>query len=368
MGANFKESVIIPLSILKELEKKSNINVSQNMFEEIKNPNSDLNVVAKPSVSEHEKDILTTDTKKSKSIIRNKNIKPDLKLKIFNQERWKEKKRPLRTKYPIKYDIERIVSRMQIEDQPFVKSIIENYINKNQDSISWEKDFEIKVGKKIFPKSDIIKTFQFLMTKPSIEKNEKIPPGTIEFGNKLIELGVPQSWIKTKLTRNGGNNSNDEAAGINIQGATSKKEKSLTEYPKEKYPSYKLSIKNIDTPPQDTIEDSKEKHQSHISTNKNIDSTPPGKMNETDDGDEMYMSVSTPTIPLLPTGSTLIKGRKIPLTSTPFKSVDSLHQQDKEGLEQEREGLETNNSSVDTTPVTKRKRKSTRNESEWEYF
>lgn len=194
MTGGFKESVIIPLDTLKTLEEKASLKVPNYKIENIGETDEVQKAIKNElpiNVSDNVKKKM--ENRNSKEILTSSEIPDNVKLKMFNHARWKEKNKAVSTPNFMKKDMEHIVKRMQLNDQPFVRSIMDNYISKNLDDVSWMHDFEIKLGKKIFPDSNIIKSLQYLMTNAPSKYS---PKGTKELAKKLLEIGVPSGWIK----------------------------------------------------------------------------------------------------------------------------------------------------------------------------
>ena len=100
-----------------------------------------------------------------------------------------------RSKSMDKYDTQAVVNRFQVEHQPYVKSIMELYIDKHQHLISWNRNtFEIIFDGKVKPKTNIVNSLQFLMNPETIGYVDP-PPSTMELKRKLLEIGVPKKWI-----------------------------------------------------------------------------------------------------------------------------------------------------------------------------
>ena len=81
---------------------------------------------------------------------------------------------------------------------PYGKSIID-FIKSHEDEIGWDKDYHIRINSNIIPDSDLMKSLQHLMKNTVITKESDTPPGTYELLQKLIELGMPKTWVPSKL-------------------------------------------------------------------------------------------------------------------------------------------------------------------------
>ena len=138
----------------------------------------------------------------SKNILYRGDLPSDVKMKLYDRFHRDERKMntqtnatPNRSKSVERYDSQAVVNRSQVEHQPYVKSIMELYIDEHQHSISWNPStFEIMFDGKVVPKTNIVNSLQFLMNPKTIGYDEP-PPSTMELKRRLLQIGVPKTWI-----------------------------------------------------------------------------------------------------------------------------------------------------------------------------
>lgn len=178
----FKESLLIPMSYFKKRQKTS--------FEKEK---SKLSV---PVTAE--------------SILLDKTIPADLRVKYFDNLKKFDKARP---PAPINVitttekkeegekgkqreeDLKIILNDMPDSKKPLASSII-NFMRETKD-ITWNSQFEVAVDERIIPNSDIRKILQFLVGEVIYTSGKlDIPKGAATVKEKLEILEVPPSWLK----------------------------------------------------------------------------------------------------------------------------------------------------------------------------
>lgn len=138
----------------------------------------------------------------SEKILYRGDLPSDVKMKLYDRFHRDERMSnpqtnvtPDRSKSVEKYDSQAVVNRFQVEHQPYVKSILELYIDKHQHSISWNRStYEIMFDGKVIPKTNIVNSLQFLMNPKTIGYDEP-PPSTMELKRRLLQIGVPKTWI-----------------------------------------------------------------------------------------------------------------------------------------------------------------------------
>lgn len=117
-------------------------------------------------------------------ILQKVHLPSDLKVKLFDQARWQKKQK----KHPVKETLFPL-DQLQIKDQPFVKSILEQYINKNRNVVSWIPDtLELVIEGQRQTNSNIVRAFQNIM-------QGKVDEISRVLKEKLLEIGVPQDWM-----------------------------------------------------------------------------------------------------------------------------------------------------------------------------
>lgn len=173
---SFAESVIIPLEIYKE--KFTIKDIKQKPAEKFSSTN----------------DILLS------------NLPSDLKLKLFDQTKLKEKKKrdtfndgdnEYKSKSNFKQNLkENIYELFPDNDKENVKEIFELYIDRNPYIIDWDRDtYEAILYERKLDNSNIVKILQYLLN-PQGDK----PLGTYQVYRTLIDLGAPYKLFATVLS------------------------------------------------------------------------------------------------------------------------------------------------------------------------
>lgn len=167
----FEESIIIPLSIFKKCK-----------FDD----------------TQMQKDQTAASTA---NILNDENLSADEKMKLYRQEKLLHRQPTVRTNTTAHTDDAsetHIIKSVGSKYQPYVKSILD-FIKRNEHEVAWDKKtLEIILNGKSFPDSDISKAIQIFMKNAVITQEEKdIPTGTRQLYRKLIDLGLPKSWIPT---------------------------------------------------------------------------------------------------------------------------------------------------------------------------
>lgn len=159
---SFRESVIIPL----ELFKKCNLQKEDN------------------------------------AILRDVNLPSDVKMKLYNQEKKIEKMRTS-DKDPephLQEDHSFIINAVPLHLQPYVQSILK-VINSRKEAIRWNQELEVVIDGKPFSNSNIVDLFKFITKSLVVTADTDLPIAAREFYNKLLEIGIPKSWIKATFPR-----------------------------------------------------------------------------------------------------------------------------------------------------------------------
>lgn len=165
---SFRESIIIPLTLFKKCK-----------LDEIDAQHSDgSNILINPAVDSSKK------------------------IKLYQQERILKRRKiiPIQTATVTLSPrlIDQLLSGVPPRFVPYGKSIID-FIKSHEDEIGWDKDYHIRINSNIIPNSDLMKSLQHLMKNTVITKESDTPPGTYELLQKLIELGMPKTWVPSKL-------------------------------------------------------------------------------------------------------------------------------------------------------------------------
>lgn len=140
--------------------------------------------------------------KETNQILQQDNLPTDLKMKLFDHSKQREvienrsTSEKVNRDYQWEQSITTILAKIQLHYHPFVKSIINEYIRGNQHIVSWNPTtFEIIVDGKTVPDSSVIRTFQHLLLPINSKINKPLTVNAEKFREKLIEIGVPDSWM-----------------------------------------------------------------------------------------------------------------------------------------------------------------------------
>jgi hypothetical protein len=177
---SFQESIIIPLSMFEKCK-----------FKEEVNPEED--------------------------ILNNESMPSDLKMKLLQQERKLKPKKKLQPRKELSLidesdkkihpdnklyneQIQYILGKISRKHQPFISSIL-HYIKDYSNQISWNKDFDIIIDKLLVNNTNIIDILKLLTKDLIVTADTDIPLGSRKFYDKLIDIGIPKSWIRFSFKR-----------------------------------------------------------------------------------------------------------------------------------------------------------------------
>jgi hypothetical protein len=146
-----------------------------------------------------------------KTLLSEKNIPPDKKMKLVDQIQLKRKqaKRSSTPDKPLSptnkvlqpsTSEEFILSDIPIAMKPFASSIM-HAISPYKDQINWDKNLEITIDGTPYPESNIIKLLLWITKSSVMTRHSDLPIGAIPFHNKLMHIGIPKSWIQVKLAK-----------------------------------------------------------------------------------------------------------------------------------------------------------------------
>ena len=150
-----------------------------------------------------------TDKRQDENVLYDTSLPPDVKMKLYNQE--KALKRNIQIPSAVSEpksndttkDYDFIIDSIPTAIQPFVSSIL-HHLQRFKDQITWNNQLEVIIDGKPFANSNIIKLFQFIMKKITITSDKDIPIAALEFYRKLLEIGVPNAWMKLTFPRKPG--------------------------------------------------------------------------------------------------------------------------------------------------------------------
>lgn len=92
-----------------------------------------------------------------------------------------------------------IVSTIAVKYRPYAESILRKIMASSE--ISWNDRHEITIDGTLFPASNIFEIMQYLMKSKTVTSHRDVPVGLLETHKKLLELGVPNSWLLAKIPR-----------------------------------------------------------------------------------------------------------------------------------------------------------------------
>ena len=130
----------------------------------------------------------------------NTDIPSDIKMKLHSQKkkRIKSTNSDEKSRYE---DVDFIVQILPEKSQPFARSILKK-ISDHKDEISWNENLELVLNGLPLADTNIIELFKLISKNAIITKrSEDVPKGAHQFVGKLLEIGVPRSWIMARLTR-----------------------------------------------------------------------------------------------------------------------------------------------------------------------
>lgn len=180
---SFKKSIIIPLEVyLKECNNKT--------------------AAAEPAAAVEQP---RKQQSSAEDIIKQKDLPSSLKLKLFDQHFAREESRKKRRNYAPKKQlsskisdskeqkIDTVVNSFQIENQPFVRSILTRYVERNKQQLDWDDNSkEIIVDGEYRRGTNIVSILKHLMRE---SKDRAAPSGSVEVKKILLNIGVPLEWF-----------------------------------------------------------------------------------------------------------------------------------------------------------------------------
>ena len=185
---DFKESIIIPLAVFKQLNFKDF--VAQTEAEQAKNKHAEK--------------------KSPTDILHDTRLPVDTKMKLYAQQKkfYSEKrKKPypvtldtsnlLKSKPSVskKSDISSITALFKDIDQPAVNSILETILE-HPANISWDEKLQVVINGTTIVGSNLIDLLKYIRNDAVVTSESDIPPGIESFLQILLEIGVPRAWIK----------------------------------------------------------------------------------------------------------------------------------------------------------------------------
>ena len=160
---SFKQSILIPLSLFKQCKIEENIKSLEN----------------------------------SESILDNENMPSSEKMKLFHQNKFLQKNTTLAPLKNEKNDnFLYIINQIPDKYKPYSKAILE--FIRNQGNISWNNNLELIIDGELFTQSNIISILNYLLTDIVVTRPSDIPIGSQELEQKMLDLGLPSSWITKK--------------------------------------------------------------------------------------------------------------------------------------------------------------------------
>lgn len=140
-------------------------------------------------------------------ILTKTNLSKDTKMKLFNQEQLRKKKKTPHKSITgnLSPDLvqptlnkDEILQNIGIKHKPFA-SLILDIIKDNPTELSWKKEtFEVILDGILLQGTNIIHILQYLMKNVTVTSESDIPKSVVDVYKKLLSFGIPTSWIKQK--------------------------------------------------------------------------------------------------------------------------------------------------------------------------
>ena len=213
----FEECIIVPLELFDK--KKFCISTPTNPVVKIQQQHQEKppssSVMASATENTPSTDIEDTSTYEgmsSKEILVSEkmdNVPSDLKMKLYKQAKWREEipKPPKTTtsslSSKVTYNLDRENVKNLLESIPtyarsIVEKIIVHYIDKNEHIVSWDPEtLNILVDNIVHADTNIVRILRYLTIDPFMHNVDykSAPNGTKLFRKKLVEIGVPETWL-----------------------------------------------------------------------------------------------------------------------------------------------------------------------------
>lgn len=133
------------------------------------------------------------------TILQDTHIEPETKMKLYQQEKFLKTKTSKAEEQSVLPNIANIIQHFEQKKQPFARSILE-FILKHPDEISWdENNYTVNISGEVIANSNILEILRALLNKGIITSEKDVPVGLYPFYFKLIDLGLPESWITAKF-------------------------------------------------------------------------------------------------------------------------------------------------------------------------
>jgi hypothetical protein len=197
---SFKESIIIPLSLWERCKSSSILPETT------------------PSVAENKKNTLHVESSPI-DILKNPNLSADVKVAMYHRAKKRQKTtagnisanqlatsgsqqipRNVSEKPNPLLNTDHILNNLAEKERPFAGSILA-IIRKYPDQLTWNNNGEIIIDGKTMPGTDIVKLFQYITKTLVITRQIDVPFGSEAFYKKLLDIGVPESWIRIRLPK-----------------------------------------------------------------------------------------------------------------------------------------------------------------------
>lgn len=138
-------------------------------------------------------------------ILKNKKLAPDVKLKLFHQQRLLNKQSTKKSISEIEseerkdYDrssISSIVSEIEDSVKPYARDVL--HLLKDHPDFSWNSSREVIIEDQPFYDSNLRDLLNYALGKLTVTRQEDIPIGGIAFLNFLDKIKIPPAWIKAR--------------------------------------------------------------------------------------------------------------------------------------------------------------------------
>jgi len=141
---------------------------------------------------------------RSLDLLFNESMPSDKKLKLYNQARLVHKQssgssikaKDVKKSTP-DLALDHILHNIPDKDKPYAKSILDIFIS-NSSILDWTDNNEVIVDGQVIAGSNLINILLYLTRNLPVTSSTDVPLGSREVYDKLLSLGMPESWVKKK--------------------------------------------------------------------------------------------------------------------------------------------------------------------------
>ena len=190
MTSDFRECVIIPLSMFEKFKEKPPLDSSHSLASS-----------HTPSFNYNRKL-----PNKSDKLLFDSSLPSDLKMKLYQQQtkltppdtkyqKVELFKPPVDTSHQYSADVDSIVQELGTKNTPVASSILSRILQK-QDVLTWNEKLEVIIDKKLYPNSNILELMRYVLGEKVLTSAADIPIAGEQFYLALKSIGIPVSWMK----------------------------------------------------------------------------------------------------------------------------------------------------------------------------